>query len=939
MTDADTPAPRVTPQIWEGVPLRNRNFTGREEIFSRLRLGASSKIMAVLPEDPLPQALQGLGGVGKTAVAIEYAYRYRSEYDVVWWIPAEQLPLVRSSLAALAGRLGLEAAMATGIDGAVSAALDALRLGQPYSHWLLVFDNADQPEDFSEYIPSGPGDVLITSRNNQWQETFDTVQVDVFTRAESKEFLRKRASIDVTESETDVLADKLGDLPLALNQAGAMLAETGMPVEEYIQLLDEQVTQILSEGKPTDYPASVTAAWRLSVSNVRDQLPQAQELLRCCAFFGPDPIPRDVFRRGTQATGTRVSDLMADPILLARAIRLLGRFALVTIDGRAITVHRLIQALLRDERDPQEQAGHRKDVHTILVAAAPENPADDSLWWRYRELLPHLTSEATGIAESQDPKVRAFVLDMLRFLYSSADLASCEALTRRFIDQWTADSGPDDRWVLGAQRQYGDVLRQLGRYAESYALDEQTLVRARAVLGDQDPITLAAQITFAADRRARGEFAAALALDEEALKLHETVFGPAAPQTLRTLNNLALDNGFKSDYAAARELCQRAYVLTSEATGGVSPTDVLIAWYNLAWTVRLQGRFSEARDVGEEAWAYGQERLGPDHFATLRAATGLSIALRRIAPAREEALQLAREVYDLCQKRFGDVNPDTMAAVINVTNAQRTNGLIDEALALAESTVVQYPKVYGPEHPFNYGCGGNLALLRRVNGDPAQARQLNEAALAGLDARLTRDHDYSLVVAVNLASDHAALGDTANARQLGEDTLKRLTRLLGKDNPLTLGCAANLVMDLRADGATAKADALSADTMTRYEATLGVNHPDAVAAAEDRRLDFDFDPPPILSAVPGRHQAGSGPFTDCHRARCASAARRAWSWAWVDTGSSRQAPSVRAIPLTKSSPGAVSRPLDRSVSTAPAAASRHRANSASGWRAPPANGR
>src|SRR5487761_371229 len=199
MTEADPPASHgTTPVIWDGVPLRNKNFTGREAIFSQLRRGASSKVTAVLPEDPLPKALQGLGGVGKTAVAIEYAYRYRSDYDVVWWIPAEQLPLVRSSLAGLAGRLGLESAMATGIDGAVAAALGALRLGNPYSRWLLIYDNADEPEEFREYIPSGPGDVLITSRNHQWQATIDTVQVDVFARAESREFLGKRTSIVVT---------------------------------------------------------------------------------------------------------------------------------------------------------------------------------------------------------------------------------------------------------------------------------------------------------------------------------------------------------------------------------------------------------------------------------------------------------------------------------------------------------------------------------------------------------------------------------------------------------------------------------------------------------------------------------------------------------------------------------------------------------------------
>src|SRR5579859_8050875 len=138
------------PTIWGAVPQRNKNFTGRIDILAQLRQGASSRITAVLPEqdpdDPLPQAVQGLGGVGKTAIAIEYAYRHRSDYDLVWWIPADQLPSVRGSLAALASRLGLEITAAGGIEGGIQAVLDALRRGDPYSRWLLVFDNADQPE-------------------------------------------------------------------------------------------------------------------------------------------------------------------------------------------------------------------------------------------------------------------------------------------------------------------------------------------------------------------------------------------------------------------------------------------------------------------------------------------------------------------------------------------------------------------------------------------------------------------------------------------------------------------------------------------------------------------------------------------------------------------------------------------------------------------------
>lgn len=843
MTEADDAGLGSAPMIWGDIPPRNKNFTGRKEILERLRQSRSSNIKAVVPEQPA--ALRGLGGVGKTAIAIEYAYRYRSAYDVIWWIPSEQLSLVRSALAALAGRLGLESALATGIEGAAAVALDALRRGQPYGRWLLIFDNADQPIDFREYIPSGPGDVLITSRNPAWQATAQTVEVDVFSRPESKEFLGKRAPAQVSDSEANLLADRLGDLPLALDQAGAMLAESGMPVDEYIGLLDEQIGKIMAEGRSAEYPLSVHAAWTISVKKVREQLPQAQELLRCCAFFGPDPIPRDVFRRGSQATGTRVSDLMADSILLARAIRELGRYALVTIGGRAISVHRLVQALLRDELSEQEQAVYRNDVHAIITAAAPPDPADDRQWWRYQELLPHVTAAATAMASSRDPKVRAFVLRLMRYLYLSGDLASCLTLTDSFIDQWSADSGPDDADVLAARRHHGDALRQLGRFPEAHGYVQEALALATTARGDRDPLTLVLRNGFAGDLRARGDFAEALKVDEETRRINEEVFGPTAPETLRTLTNLATDYGLNSDYVKASELSQLAFRLKSEASTGVSATEVLISWYTLAWVIRMQGKYTEARDVGEEARDYGTERLGADHFATLRASLNLSIALRRMAHSRDQALELARNVYERSKKRFGDDAPDTLAAAVTFANALRLNGSLDEALALASDTVARYPGIYGPDHPFVHGSTGNLALLHRLSGDLGQARRLNEAALAGLDVRLGRDHFYSFAVAINLASDLALLGDSAAARALGADTLRRLTERVGRDNPLSLGCAANLAMDLRAEGAIAEADSMHADTIQRYERALGAAHPDTMLATARSRLDFDFDASPF----------------------------------------------------------------------------------------------
>jgi tetratricopeptide (TPR) repeat protein len=844
MSASDTRPPSFggAPSVWHNVPQRNKNFTGRTEILERLKEGVSNKVAAVLPH-----ALQGFGGVGKTAVAIEYAHLYRSDYDLICWIPADDPVLVPSSLAALAEPMGLQSAMATGIEGTAAAVLDALRRGVPYTRWLLIFDNADQPEDLNEIIPRGPGDVLVTSRNHRWQGYVDTVQVDVFTRKESTDFLNKRVPKGLANSEADVLAEALGDLPLALDQAGALQAETGMSVDEYLRLLSEHTNQLMAVGRSPEYPRPMTAAWKLSVATLTLQLPEAVELLRCCAFFGPEPIPRDLFRRVPHTTqiNTDIRELIADPILLSQAIGELGRFALIKIDGRTIQVHRLVQALLRDEMPPDEQVSYRRDVQAILAAGTPRNTDDIGLWPRYAALVPHVSSEALQLHLSQDPVIRGFALEIVRYLWRIGDNPTARKFAERFIEQWTKDSGLDDPYVIDAQRHLGNALRELGLYGEAYKMTETTLERSRDVLGPNNPLTLALERSFGGDLRAKGDFTAALDHDLKAQRLHEEVFGKEDVHTLRALNNLALDYGLNSDYEKARKLFRETFIARSEATKGVAPRDVMASWDALSWAVRLCGDFTKARDAGEDAYDYGSEMLGREHYQTLRTLNDLSIAIRCTGNDYETALEMANTAYASCTQIFGDDHPDTLAVAINLANILRAVDRTEDALQLAEKVVERYKSIYGTDHPYTYACSGNLALIRRQAEDAENAKVLDEESLAGLDARLGRDHDYSLTAAMNLASDLSALGETAQARELGEDTLSRLRTLMGEGYPLTLVCALNLSLDLRAEGATEDADRLVAETLDRYAAIVGREHPDVKAVTEGRRLNSDFDPPPI----------------------------------------------------------------------------------------------
>lgn len=840
LSHAANTVPERQPEVWEKVPPRNRNFTGRDDLLLKLRQGIST-VTAVVPQ---PQALQGWGGVGKTHLAIEYAHRYRSHYDLVWWIPADQRVLVPSALAALTPHLGLPPVSATGVEEAAEAVRRTLQSGVPYRRWLLIFDNAEEPGQVEEFIPRGPGHVLITSRNPKWEDHFETLQVDVFTRDESVAFLKKRLRREVPYGDASRLAEQLGDLPLALEQAGALQYETGMSVDEYLEQLNEQASRLLGANRAPGYPLSMTAAWKVSVTLLQDRLPEAITVLRSCAFFGPEPIPRDVFRRSNKAVVPRLSAILSDPILLATALSELRRFALARIEPttRTIQVHRLVQALLRDDLPEEDQREVRHGVHVLLSGSAPNDPDDTDKWRSFEELVAHVAP--SGLEECTDPQARLFALAMVRYLYRSGNYQSAYSFVNSFIGRWTEVSGPEHRDVLVAHKHLGNILRGLGQYARAYEIDHETLDKMTRILGPDHPETLSIINGYAASLRARGEFLSARRLDEQSRITHVNGLGPTDPSTLRVLYNLALDYALTSDYAQARRLHQETYLEQSYAAEGISKGTLLLSWNSLARVVRLCGDYIEACDLGDEAYAYGVQELTLDHHYTLLASKDLSIAKRR-AGEITEALELAHDTHNRFQRLFGDGHPDTMAASIGLSNTLRAAGQVDEAFEITERTVARYPRVYGADHPYSNACLGNLAILHRLRGDVTKARDLNERARKGLIDKIGHDHHYTLSCAVSLQSDLALLGESSRARELGEETLTKLRTLFGENHFLSLACASNLVLDLRATGADNEARLLYDDTMRRYERPLEVGHPDALLASQGRRIDCDFDPPPI----------------------------------------------------------------------------------------------
>jgi tetratricopeptide (TPR) repeat protein len=845
------PATRAVPVVWGNVPQRNKNFTGRESHLEKLREHVTSDVTALLPH-----ALQGLGGVGKTQLAVEYAYRYSADYQVVWWISADQSALVRSALAALAPRLGITGLGAGRIEDAVAAVFDALRRGEPFRDWLLIFDNADQPEAIRELMPHGPGHVLVTSRNHRWHSMVDTVEVDVFSRAESLEFLRRRVP-GIAPVDAGRLAEELGDLPLALEQAGALQAESGMAVADYLDLLARAAGEVLGENPPSDYPVPVAAAWSLSMARLRDQMPFALEILRRCAFFGPEPISRELLVLGRRELDPALRDMVADPIMMSRATRELGRYALAKIDNnrRTLQVHRLIQRLIQDELAPDVASRIRDEVHSMLAAATPDDPDQVDRWPDFDVVMPHI--EPSGAVTSRRPEIRRLVCNVVGYLYNIGDTRGALVEADRALKQWINDDGGiEDRSVLNVNRHKADCLWALGRYDEAYELRRGTLDLMRRVLGDDDEDTLRLTNGRGADLRARGEFAAARALDEDSLARHRRVFGDDHSQTYVAANNLAVDMELTSDYQTAWELDDRTRQDRLDFYGGDDNLNVIFSLNAVARDLRNLGDYHRARAQAEQAFLLFQgiirQGVVQENFTwVLLQAKDLSVA-RRMAGDFPAALELAIDVYARYQRDFTPNHPDTLAAAINLGNALRRTGDLDSAAELIEATVAGYQTALGEDHPFTHASTLNLAIVRRQiaarTGDRSQieaAREQLSEAFERLRASVGLDHHYTLTCGSSLATAYAELGDVDRSRALGEQVLPRLRVVLGPNHPHTLMCAANLSLDLRAQNHPQDADELRTDTLARYREILGADHPDVLEVEEGLRVDFVFEPSPL----------------------------------------------------------------------------------------------
>nr|WP_019069815.1 FxSxx-COOH system tetratricopeptide repeat protein [Streptomyces hokutonensis] len=836
--------PNEPPRVLE-IPRRNRRFTGRDAELEQIR-----ELLTARPADGAVASrvvLHGVSGTGKTQIAAEYTHRFGNDYDVVWWIDATHRANARERLAALASRLGLT--VGERIGERIRAVHEAVRHDE-HARWLLVFDGAEDASQLTDLLPERNGHVLLTSTTRDWPAMPGVGIIDIrpFTRVESVAYVRRRAP-RITPQEADSLAATVHDLPLLLAQTAAWLGANDVPVAEYLRRLDDTPG---SAREQTEYPQRFPEAWTTTLDSLREQHPEASQLLSLLAFFSPNEIPVRLL------TEVRYGDLpesldklVHDSRAWHLALRRLSEYTAVRLDYEQdlaenpaveqVRMHRLYHRFLRENLSPQDQQSYADTVCQVLVGADPRRPTDTRDWERYALLIPHL--EAAGAFDSTRTPVQELVLNCIEYLRVRGEYRTALRLCDDVLAHWRERLDPTHGALLSLHHKLGHLRRQDGRYAEAEELGRSVVGRLAAVRPDGHPELLRAKDGLGSTLLALGRFGEARSLFAEAAEHFAEQFGTEAPQTLASRHNLGLALMLLGQYTEAREIHRDVLQIRQRRLRSRHYL-TLHSGTVYARLIRLLGDYPEAVSRLEQIVRTLRQISDENHPQFIMAEHQLGLSRRRagdIAGAGERLSGAARRAAHV----LGPRHPDTLVAEADYATFLREYGELGAAVRSAESVAQRYTELLGPQHPYTIGTWGNLGLALGHVGGHVDSLRHAEAALRDMTVAVGRDHPWTLGCALNLSAARSRTDDVSGAQELSRDTVRRALGLLGPAHPMTLSARTALADDLRTLGQAAEATGHEQTAVRTLSDTLGSEHPHTRDAQRRVRPYWDFEPQPL----------------------------------------------------------------------------------------------
>ena len=529
---ADAPA-----SFWNVPYNRNPLFTGREDILNQLHAALNTEERPVALTQP--QAISGLGGIGKTQTAVEYAFRYREEYDAVLWARADSRDLLISDFLLIASLLDLPQRNEQYQSAVVSA---VLRWFDSHERWLLILDNADHLQAVSEFIPSsGRGHILLTTRMHSTGTVAQRIELEKMADEEAMLFLLRRAkqvtgntilsSVPaVLLAQAKAIVEAVDGLPLAIDQAGAYIEETGCNIADYLKFYRTRRHRLLrTRGKDAvGHPEPVATTWSLSFEKVEQANPAAAELLRLCAFLHPDEIPEAMITDGAVELGPVLQAMVEDEMELNEAIAELHRYSLIKRDAelKLLNMHRLVQAVIKDTMTEEKQRAWQERVVRMVGRVFPE--AEFAHWQKCQQYLPHAEASVHFMAQwpTVFPQARMLLKRLGNYLYQRAQYKEAEPLLQKALLLHEQAAGPEHIDVTTDMIDLADLYTDVGNYAPAEALYEKALSIRERELGSLHPDVAITINNLGLSYREQGRFAQAELLFEQALTIAKQVLPP-----------------------------------------------------------------------------------------------------------------------------------------------------------------------------------------------------------------------------------------------------------------------------------------------------------------------------------------------------------------------------------------------------------------------------
>ena len=734
---------------------RNRFFTGRDETLKYLHDLLSQKNMAVLTQS---LALSGLGGIGKTQLAVEYAYRHAHDYSALFWMSADSPETMGASYLSIASQLNLSEQQEFNQNTLVAAVIQWLT---NHGNWLLIIDNLEEQELVHPLLPATrSGSLLLTTRLQALGTIAHPLEMVLMTGEEGAQLLLRRARRILPEEKLDTasaheitlamsIVKVLDGLPLAIDQAGAYIEETQCSLADYLSLYQSHALSLLHKrDTQADYSTSVGGTFALAFEKLQQRNPAAIELLRACSFLAPDAIPERLFVEGASLLGPLLQSLITHPRQYNQAMRDLLAYSLIHRQGEAsiVMIHRLVQTVFRESMSEEVQ---KEWIERIIVVIDHTFPSDRQTqlsleqWKWCRQLLPHALLSSTLSNQWADafPDIAPFLMKTANYLRDMAHYREAEPLYTRAVTKYRQQLGPFHPQTAISLLHMGLLYEYQGRDTEAEPLYQQALTICERELGPTHSETAQALNTLAALYDYQGKYREAEPLYLRALLICEQTLGSSHLDTAQALNNLAVLYGRQERYADAEPLLQRSLTIREQKIGPLHPSTAA-GLNNLATLYQKQGKYTEAEPLYQRALTICEQELGPTHPNTATILNHLATVSQKQGKYTE-AEPLYQRALTICEQELGPTHLNTATSLSSLARLYRDQGRVEDAEQLLLRALTIREQGLEPFHPDIAQNLYDIALLFQDQRRPAEAQTFLQRAFTIAHQGLGTEHSLT----------------------------------------------------------------------------------------------------------------------------------------------------------------------------------------------------